>query len=169
MSGAGLFDSLFGTAEADALFDDRARLQAMLDFEAALARAQARLGIIPAAAGPAIAAKCRAELLDPAALAAAAARSGIPVIPLVEQLTRLVASDDAEAARFVHWGATSQDAMDTGLVLQLRRLLDRLEADLQRLAAALARLAESHRAVPLAGRTWLQDAPPVTFGLKAAG
>ena len=92
----------------------------MLDFEAALARAQARAGLLSGAAAAAIAEQCRAERFDIDALAAAAAQAGNPAIPLVRALTALVAANDAEAARFVHWGATSQDAMDTGLVLQLR-------------------------------------------------
>ena len=141
----------------------------MLDFEAALARAQARLGVIPAAAAPAIAARAEAELFDVAAIGRAAARAGNPAIPLVRRLTALVAEHDEPAARFVHWGATSQDAMDTGLVLQLRAFLGPLEADLGRLAAGLARLAEEHRDTAMVGRTWLQQALPTTFGLKAAG
>ncbi|HKW55633.1 MAG TPA: 3-carboxy-cis,cis-muconate cycloisomerase, partial [Stellaceae bacterium] len=148
---------------------DRARLQAMLDFEAALAAAEARVGVIPAAAATAIAGKCRAALFDAPALALAAARAGNLAIPLVKQLTALVAASDAEAARFVHWGATSQDAIDTGLVLQLRQALDPIEADLARLADALAALAAVHKETPLIGRTWLQQALPITFGLKAAG
>ena len=164
-----LLGPLFGSAEASALFTDRARLQGMLDFEAALARAEARAGVIPPSAAPAIAGKCRADLFDLADLARATARAGTPAIPMVKRLTALVAAGDPEAGRYVHWGATSQDAMDTGLVLQLRRLLALLQADLGRLAAALARLAERHKATPLAGRTWLQHALPVTVGLKVAG
>jgi 3-carboxy-cis,cis-muconate cycloisomerase len=172
MSGTGvggLFEHLFATPEAAAIFNDAGRLQGMLDFEAALARAEAKVGVIPAdAAGP-IAAKCRTELLDMPTLARAIASAGVPAIPMVKQLTALVARDDAQAARYVHWGATSQDAMDTGLVLQLRRFLALLDADLGRLERALVRLAEEHRWTPLAGRTWLQQGPPVTFGLKVAG
>jgi 3-carboxy-cis,cis-muconate cycloisomerase len=164
-----VFDQLFATPEAAAIFGDAGRLQGMLDFEAALARAEARVGVIPAGAVAPIAAKCRAELIDLPALAEATASAGTPAIPLVKQLTALVARDDAQAARYVHWGATSQDAMDTGLVLQLRRLLALLDEDLQRLERALVQLARAHRTTPLAGRTWLQQGPPVTFGLKAAG
>jgi 3-carboxy-cis,cis-muconate cycloisomerase len=160
---------LFGTPEAASAFSDAARLQGMLDFEAALARVQAALGVIPAAAAPAIAGKARAELFDVAEIGRAAARAGNPAIPLVRRLTALVAEHDEAAARFVHWGATSQDAMDTGLVLQLRAFLGPLEADLGRLAAGLARLAEEHRDTAMVGRTWLQQALPTTFGLKAAG
>src|SRR5574342_1331708 len=88
---------------------------------------------------------------------------------MVKALPALVARQDPGAARFVHLGATSQDAMDTGLVLQMRAALGEIEADLGRLSAGLARLAEAHRRTPMAGRTWLQQAQPVTFGLKAAG
>jgi 3-carboxy-cis,cis-muconate cycloisomerase len=164
-----LLSRLFGTEEAEAAFSDRARLQGMLDFEAALARAQARLGVVPEKAAPTIAAKARAELFDLGHLAEATAMAGNPAIPMVKRLTALVAEADPEAARFVHWGATSQDAMDTGLVLQLRAFLGPLGADLARLATALARLAEMHGRTAMVGRTWLQHALPVTFGLKAAG
>jgi 3-carboxy-cis,cis-muconate cycloisomerase len=164
-----LLASLFGSAEASALFTDGARLQGMLDFEAALARAEAQRGVIPASAAPVIAGKCRADLFSIVDLAWPTARAGTPAIPMVARLTALVAADDPEAARYVHWGATSQDVMDTGLVLQLRRFLALLEADLARCAAALARLAQAHQATTLVGRTWLQHALPVTLGLKAAG
>ena len=164
-----LLGELFGTVEAVAALSERAWLQGMLEFEAALARAEAVVGVIPSGAADPIGAKCRIELLDLAALARATARAGNPAIPMVKQLTTLVRAEDPEAARYVHWGATSQDAMDTGLVLQLRVALRGIEADLERLAAALTRLAAEHRATPMVGRTWLQHALPVTFGLKAAG
>ena len=141
----------------------------MLDFEAALARAEAAVGVIPASAAPVIAAQCKAEHYDIAALALATADAGNPAIPLVKALTSLVVGQDPEAARYVHWGATSQDAMDTGLVLQLREALGLVAADLARLSAALAALAGAHTRTLLAGRTWLQQATPVTLGLKAAG
>jgi 3-carboxy-cis,cis-muconate cycloisomerase len=164
-----LLGKLFSTPWADECLDDAARLQGMLDFEAALARAEARVGLVPAEAAGAIAQKCRAGLFDQEQLADAAARAGNPAIPMVKALTALVAAEHADAARYVHLGATSQDAMDTGLVLQLRRLCAGLARDLGRLSAALARLAAEHRDTVVAGRTWLQQAPPVTFGLKAAG
>jgi 3-carboxy-cis,cis-muconate cycloisomerase len=164
-----LFDPLFRWEAVLACFSDRARLQGMLDFEAGLARAEARSGVIPAGAADAIAAGCRAELFDVAEIARAAALAGNPAIPLVRQLTALVAREDREAARFVHWGATSQDAIDTGLVLQLRRALLEVEAELTRLGDALAKLAEAHRSTPVAARTLLQQALPTTLGLKAAG
>lgn len=164
-----LLDALFTTERMRAIVSDQGRVQGMLDFEAALARAEARVGVIPAPAAEAIAARCHAELFDTTALAQDTALAGNPAIPLVRALTALVARGDAEAAGYVHWGATSQDAMDTGLMLQLRDALNAMEADLSRLAAALARIAETHKYTLLAGRTWLQQAVPVTFGLKAAG
>ena len=164
-----LLGPLFASEAMIAVFSDRGRLQGMLDFEVGLARAEAEVGLIPAAAVAPIAAAAKAERLDVAALARQAAEAGIPTIPLVKQLTALVAAEDAAAARFVHWGATSQDVMDTGLVLQIGKALAVLKPELQRLSAALARLAESQSRTPMIGRTWLQHAVPVTFGLKAAG
>ena len=164
-----LLDPLFTTDPMRAVFSDRGRLQGMLDFEAALARAEAHAGVIPAAAVAAIESQCDADAFDVDALANASALAGNTAIPLVKALTALVAKRDEAAARFVHWGATSQDAMDTGLVLQLRSALDLIEADLARLSVVLAALADGHKRTVLAGRTWLQQATPVTFGLKAAG
>jgi 3-carboxy-cis,cis-muconate cycloisomerase len=164
-----LLDPLFGSAAMDKVFSDSARLQRMLDFEASLARAEARCGVIPAAAAPAIASKCKADLIDANALAARTALSLNPAIPLVKQLTALVAKDDPEAARFVHWGATSQDANDTGLVLQIRQALDILDVDQASLCASLIELAQKHRSTPVAGRTLMQHALPTTFGAKVAG
>src|SRR6266700_5053058 len=151
------------------IFSDHGRVQAMLDFEVALARAQANAGVIPGAAAAAIEAQCRAELFDVETLAAAATHAGNSAIPLVKALTALVAATDTQAARHVHWGATSQDAMDTGLVMQLRSALSAIDSDLDRFSTALAALAKMHASTPLAGRTWLQQGPPVTLGLKAAG
>jgi 3-carboxy-cis,cis-muconate cycloisomerase len=163
------FDPLFTTDAMRAVFSDRGRLQGMLDFEAALARAEAAAGVIPEPAAVAIASHCRAELFDTDALARAGALAGNSAVPVVRELTALVGRTDPDAARYVHWGATSQDAMDTGLMLQLRSALDLIDADLGRLSDALARLAEDHKLTPVAGRTWLQHATPITFGLKAAG
>ncbi|SMH34551.1 3-carboxy-cis,cis-muconate cycloisomerase [Azospirillum agricola] len=164
-----LLDPLFTTAAAARAFSPAARVQGMLDFEAALARAEAAVGVIPATAVPAIAAACDAALYDPATLGAEAALAGNTAIPLVKHLTNRVKATDPDAARFVHWGATSQDAMDSGLVLQLRGFIDGLDGDLRTLADALADLADRHRATPMVARTWLQHALPTTFGLKAAG
>jgi 3-carboxy-cis,cis-muconate cycloisomerase len=164
-----LLDPLFRWDALEELFTDRARVQGILDFEAALARAEAKLGIIARKAAPKIAAKCRAELYDFPSLAQAAARAGNLAIPLVKQLTNLVAKDDPEAARYVHWGATSQDVIDTGFVLQFRAALNKFDEELSRLAGSLANLAKTHRATPIAARTWMQQALPTTFGLIAAG
>ena len=164
-----LFDPLFGSAAMDAVFSDAARLQRMLDFEAALARAEASCSVIPAAAARVIVSKCKAELIDLDSLAKATAHSANPAIPLVQQLTALVAKDDADAAGFVHWGATSQDLNDTGVVLQIREALNILESDLATLCRSLAQLAEKYRSTPISGRTLMQHALPTTFGVKVAG
>ncbi|MCQ4330963.1 3-carboxy-cis,cis-muconate cycloisomerase [Pseudomonas stutzeri] len=164
-----LFDAYFTGAEMRAVFSDDGRLQGMLDFEAALARAEARCGVIPPTAVGPIEAACKAELYDPAALAQAIAIAGNSAIPLVKALGKRIAQDDAEAEKYVHFGATSQDAMDTGLVLQLRQAISLLEQDLASLGATLAQQAERHADTPMAGRTWLQHATPVTLGMKIAG
>jgi len=162
-----LFDQLFRTEEVERIFSSRACLQAMLDFEAALAGAEARAGVIPSSAAAAIAAKCKADLFDVQALAAGANLAGNLAIPLVKALTALLAVEDA--ARFVHWGATSQDAIDTGCVLQLQKALSQISTDLARLADGLAGLAKTHRSTIVVGRTWMQQALPTTFGAKVAG
>jgi len=141
----------------------------MLDFEAALARAEAQVGLIPQAAVAPIAQACLASLYDVDALGVAIASAGNSAIPLVKALGKWVAGEDPSAERYVHLGATSQDVMDTGLVLQLRRALALIEADLARLGDILAAQAQRYAAVPLAGRTWLQHATPVTLGMKIAG
>lgn len=164
-----LLDPLFRSQAVEKVFSNRATLQAMLDFEAALARAEARAGFIPASAAPSIEAKCRAELYDMTVLARAAANAGNLAIPLVKQLTLLVAKKDKDAARYVHWGATSQDVIDTGRVLQLREALVLISSELDLFAAVLGELAHKNRATLIVARTWMQQALPTTFGLKAAG
>jgi 3-carboxy-cis,cis-muconate cycloisomerase len=168
-----LFGPLFGDPAVDAMLSDTARLQAMLDVEAALADAEAHLGIIPSAAAAAIRAAARAESIDAAALASEAANAGNLAIPLVTQLTRLVsaanAAADTDVARHVHWGATSQDIIDTGTVLQLRAAVPVILHHLEQAEAAAATLAREHIDTLMVGRTWLQHAVPITFGLKAAG
>ncbi|MEO8509571.1 MAG: 3-carboxy-cis,cis-muconate cycloisomerase [Betaproteobacteria bacterium] len=161
-------DTLFTTDPMRAVFADRAGLQRMLDFEGALARAQAATGVIPAAAADAIVRCCVADRFDVGALRDAARSAGNLAIPLVAALTRAVAADGSDAKGYVHWGATSQDALDTGLVLQLRDALDLFDADAARRARALRVQALRHRDTVLAGRTWLQQALPVTLGLKFA-
>lgn len=164
-----LFDRYFASAAMSALFSDTGRVQGMLDFEAALARAQAHVGVIPQAALAPIEAACRAEFYDFAELAEAIATAGNSAIPLVKALGKRIASMDKDAERYVHLGATSQDVMDSGLILQLRAAISLLEQDLAQLAAALAEQAERYADTPLAGRTWLQHATPVTLGMKLAG
>jgi 3-carboxy-cis,cis-muconate cycloisomerase len=164
-----LFDAYFTARNMREVFCDQGRVQAMLDFEAALARAEARVGLIPSSAVAPIAAACNAGLYDFAALGEAIATAGNSAIPLVKALGKQIASTDAEAERYVHLGATSQDVMDTGLVLQLRQALELIESDLAQLADSLAVQAQRHAATPLAGRTWLQHATPVTLGMKIAG
>ncbi len=164
-----MLDHLFQSERAVAVFSDRTQLQRMLDFEGALAQAEARLGIIPAAAAQAIASQCDAGLLDHDVLRERALLSGNLAIPLVQQLTRLVRDSAPEAAGYVHWGATSQDVLDTALVLQLRELFAHEQDTLLQLCDVVAELSVRYRNTPMAGRTWLQQAVPITFGLKAAG
>ena len=156
---------LFSTPQMSAAFSPAAHVRCMLAFEATLARAEARAGIIPVEAASIIAAQCREELFDIAALYREAAAAGTPAIPLVRMLTARV---EGEAQKYVHWGATSQDAIDTALMLQMRDGIDLLEAGLLDVCAACAVLAEQHRYTLMVGRTLLQQALPITFGLKAA-
>ncbi|MFJ4494028.1 3-carboxy-cis,cis-muconate cycloisomerase [Pseudomonas atacamensis] len=164
-----LFDAYFTARDMREVFCDQGRVQAMLDFEAALARAEARVGLIPSSAVAPIAAACDAGLYDFAALGEAIATAGNSAIPLVKALGKQIASSDAEAERYVHLGATSQDVMDSGLVLQLRQALALIEGQLAQLADSLAVQAQRFATTPLAGRTWLQHATPVTLGMKIAG
>jgi 3-carboxy-cis,cis-muconate cycloisomerase len=163
-----LLAPLLSSAAMRAICDDRATLQSMLDFEAALARAEAATGVIPAGAVAPIEAACRAEQFDVTGLAEAATRSGNLAIPLVKALTARVAQADAEAGRYVHWGATSQDVIDTATMLGLRLAIDALLADLDRAIKGFATLAETHRDTAVVARTWLQHALPMPFGLKLA-
>ena len=160
---------LTSSAAMRAVVDDRARLQHMLDVEAALAWAEADVGLIPTAAAERIASFCRADKFDPEAIGAASVKSGNLAIPLVRMLTDAVKAENAEVAGFVHWGATSQDIIDTALVLDLRDGLATLDADLVRAIAAFTALAEKHRHTDTVARTWLQHALPMPFGLKLAG
>jgi 3-carboxy-cis,cis-muconate cycloisomerase len=150
-------------------FSDRARVQAMLDVEAALAEAEASLEIIPTSAARAIRAAAVVELYDLALIRAEAHRAGNAAIPLVAQLTTHVARSDAAAARYVHWGVTSQDIIDTAFAVQIRASVPPIVAEIQRAASAAAQHARRHVDTIMPGRTWLQQATPTTFGLKAAG
>ncbi|MEU3145576.1 MULTISPECIES: 3-carboxy-cis,cis-muconate cycloisomerase [unclassified Streptomyces] len=165
----GLLSPVRAGTPVEAATGDRAWLQAMLDAEAALARAQARLGTLPATAATAISSAARAERLDARALALASRETANPVVGLVQALTAVVAADDPAAAEYVHRGSTSQDILDTGTMLVVARVLPVLLADLHRTADALAGLALEHRDTPMAGRTLTLHAVPTTFGLKAAG
>ena len=165
----GLTGSMFTTDEMEAVFSGHTSIQRMLDFEASLARAEAHHGLIPPAAVAPIVDCCDAARIDLPALSRRAAAAGNLAVPLVGQLTAEVAQFDPDAAKYVHWGATSQDVIDTGLVLQLRSALDLLTSDLEQLAEALARVARQHQHTPMVGRTLMQHALPMTFGLEVAG
>jgi 3-carboxy-cis,cis-muconate cycloisomerase len=149
-----------------AAVSDGAWLQAMLDVEAALAAAEAKVGVIPAEAAAAIAGCCQADRFDVDAIGRATVSAGTPVVPLVRALTAAVPGD---AARYVHWGATTQDVVDTAAMLLCRRALDILIEDLGCVAGRCAELADAHRATVMPGRTLLQQALPIPFGLKVAG
>jgi 3-carboxy-cis,cis-muconate cycloisomerase len=166
---ARLIDSLATTHPLSELFSDESVLQAMLDFEVGLARAEARSGVIPTTAADAIAVSAKPGNFDATSLAQASLRAGTPAIPLVKSLTEHVRKTNPDAARFVHWGATSQDVADTAISLLLKRAEKILTDDLLQLERALARLSEQHKKTVMLARTLLQPAPPVTFGLKAAG
>jgi 3-carboxy-cis,cis-muconate cycloisomerase len=161
---------VFGTTEALAeIFSDHSVLRAMLEFERSLARAEARLEIIPQRAAGAIAAAADAPRLASASLSRDSHRSGTLGVPFSQALVALVSREDPEAAGYVHWGATSQDLSDTALVLLLKRATPLIAADLTRAESALRRLSDEHRDTIMLGRTFMQPAPPITFGLKAAG
>jgi 3-carboxy-cis,cis-muconate cycloisomerase len=164
-----LIESLAATERLSEIFSDRTVLQAMLDFESALARAEARSGLIPAEAAAAIAEASVADGFDIPELVRNGLRAGTPAIPLVRALTERVRARNPPAAGFVHWGATSQDVTDTALVLMLAGCRQVFEHDHNRVACALHRLSDEHANSVMLGRTLLQPAPPITFGLKAAG
>jgi 3-carboxy-cis,cis-muconate cycloisomerase len=160
---------MFSSAGMRDALHDRARLQRMLDFEVALARAEAALGIVPARAIDQIANAARAEHYDLATLGQEAVVCGHIAIPLIAALTAQVAKADPTAARYVHWGATSQDVIDTALVLDLKAAIDALMTDLNRAIEGFAALAGRHRRTATVGRTRMQHALPMPFGLKLAG
>ena len=163
-----LLAPMLSSAAMRAICDDATYLQHMLGFEAALARAEAATGVIPANAADPIAKACEAGSFDLDALAEAATRSGNLAIPLVKALTANVAKADPDAARYVHWGATSQDVIDTATMLGLRAAIDALLSDTDRAIAGFAKLAAKHRDTAMVARTWLQHALPMPFGLKLA-
>ena len=161
-----MFERIFVPAEFRDALSDGAWLQAMLDAERALASAEARAGVIPAEAADAIAVACRASRFDPVAILEEGREPGNPVEPLVRALTEAVGGN---AGGYVHWGATSQDILDTAAMLVSRAALELLVERLAWVAQECATLADTHRSTPIAGRTLLQQAVPSTFGLKAAG
>lgn len=164
-----LFGSLFARGAAAATITDRAWLAAMLEAEAALARAQASLGVIPQQAATAITSTCARLHLDPAEIGERATAGGNPVIAVVDEVrAALNTGGDGETARLVHFGATSQDIMDTATMLIARRACAALLGDLDVVTERLAELAATHRDTPMAGRTLLQQALPTTFGVLAA-
>jgi len=159
-----IFKDMFGTPEMRAVFSDDNLLKCYIDAEVALALAQGRTGVIPQDAADAIAKTAPSVVLDRAALKHEAENVGYPILGLVRQLTAKL----GEAGRYVHWGATTQDIMDTGTVLQIRAALAILERDMAAVSAALTVLATKYRNTAMAGRTHLQQALPITFGYKCA-
>lgn len=160
-----IYGDMFGTADMRGLFEDDTLLGLYLDVETALARAQAKLGLIPEDAAKAITEAADIDKLDMEKLSARTQIVGYPILPLVEQLSGWAPDG---LGQYCHWGATTQDIMDTADVLQVRAGLDIVEEYLERIATALAKLAEEHADTPMAGRTHLQHALPVSFGFKAA-
>jgi 3-carboxy-cis,cis-muconate cycloisomerase len=163
--GSKLFGDMFGSEEMCGLFTDEYIVQIYLDVEAALARAQAKLGIVPEKAAEAITAAARVENIDWQKLAERTQIVGYPILPLVEQMSQW---PDDNLGQWCHWGATTQDIMDTADVLQFRRALALISAELDAVAEALAGLTSKYADLPMAGRTHLQHALPITFGYKAA-
>jgi 3-carboxy-cis,cis-muconate cycloisomerase len=159
-----LFRDAFGTPAMREVFSDRRLIARYIEVEVALARAEARCGVIPPEAAEAIARESSLEKIDFDHMRHETDIVGYPILPLVHQLVTMC----GEAGRYVHWGATTQDIMDTANVLQIRDALDIVDADIRALRGTLADLARKHRDTPMAGRTHLQQALPVTFGYKAA-
>ncbi len=160
-----VFRDIFTTPAMRQVWSDENRVQKYLDFEAALARAQGKLGIIPKNAAAEIVRHCDANKIDMAKLKEATERIGYPVLPVVQQLVKLCKNGLGE---WCHWGATTQDITDTATVLQMQEALDLLEKDIGAISDSLARLAEKYRDTPMAGRSNLQQAVPITFGYKMA-
>src|SRR5688572_2428278 len=164
-----LIDCLSTTDPLAAVFSDVSVVRAMLDFEVALGRAAAMAGAIPESAAAAIEAAADAARFDPEALARDARESATPAIPFVKALTGMVRAQHPDCAQYVHWGATSQDVTDTAIVLLLKQARRSLAADHQRIDRALRSLSDSHASTIMLGRTLLQPATVITFGLKVAG
>jgi len=160
-----LFRDQFSTAATRSIFSDEQTVQKWLDVEAALARVQARLGIIPQHAADEIQAKARVELIDLAELKQEMDRTSHPIVPLLRAMKKVC---DGDTGEFIHWGATTQDIVDTGTVLQVKEALEQIENNYRRAHAHVIALAERHRDQTMAGRSHGQQALPITFGFKAA-
>ncbi len=160
-----IFRDIFSTAQMRQVFSDEARTGYYLDIEAALARAQGRLGVIPEQAAQEIVRRCRIENIDLARLKQQTERVGYPILGVVQQIVDLCADGLGE---WCHWGATTQDITDTAAILQIRAALKLVEQDMEAIAAALAELSRRYRDTPMAGRSNLQQAVPLTFGFKTA-
>jgi 3-carboxy-cis,cis-muconate cycloisomerase len=160
-----IFRDIFSTPEMRQVFSDEARTARYLEIEAALARVQARLGIIPEEAAREIERQCRIENIDLARLKQQTERIGYPILGVVQQIVGLCSDGLGE---WCHWGATTQDITDTAAVLQIRAALALVENEMEAVAAALAELSRRHRDTPMAGRSNLQQAVPLTFGFKTA-
>lgn len=159
------FENMFGTVDMRQIFSDTHRTQIWLDVEVALARAEENVGVIPPGTAETIAATARVENLDLESMREGFRKSGFPVIPFVREFIKVC---DPEAAKWIHYGSTSQDIQDTGMVLQLRQAFAMLEADLARVISLTADLAETHKNTVMAGRSFQQHAAPITFGFKTA-
>ncbi|WP_418128691.1 3-carboxy-cis,cis-muconate cycloisomerase [Variovorax sp. 375MFSha3.1] len=164
-----IFEGFLSTSETLGAFSDRAFVDAMLRFEAALARAQAAEGLIPESAANSIVSSCKVELFDVAKIVRESGRAGSVAIPLVKALREAVGLFNAEAAAFVHFGSTSQDVIDSAMALVTREAVALIEADLAKAADALLRLAVTHAETPMLARTLMQPASVTSFGFKCAG
>jgi 3-carboxy-cis,cis-muconate cycloisomerase len=164
-----IFEGFLSTSETLGAFSDRAFVDAMLRFEAALARAQAAEGLIPESAANSIVSSCKVELFDVAKIVRESGRAGSVAIPLVKALREAVGLFNAEAASFVHFGSTSQDVIDSAMALVTREAVALVEADLAKAADALLRLAVTHAETPMLARTLMQPASVTSFGFKCAG
>jgi 3-carboxy-cis,cis-muconate cycloisomerase len=165
----GLYENLFYSKAVNELFADEAFVGYMLRLEAALANAQAKCGLIPASAAASIKKCCEVKNIDLDLLKEQIALSGNAAIPLIKQLTKIVDKESPDAARYVHFGATSQDVIDTATILQLKDASELILADLGKLIGQLAHLVKTHRETVMIGRTFLQQARPISFGFKVAG
>lgn len=163
-----LFRDAFGTQAMRDVFSDRQLIARYIEVEVALAKAEARCGVIPQDAADTIARESKLDRIDFDHMRHETDIVGYPILPLVHQLVAMCGDGEGGAGRYVHWGATTQDIMDTANVLQVRDALAIVEADIRSLRGILADLARKHRDTPMAGRTHLQQALPVTFGYKVA-